>query len=337
LNPVAPDWTHEITSDIGKGILTLPEITGERVLTLPEVIGNTGDRIRTSWEIIADTGNKVLTPGKTTADTGNKVLTPGKTTADTGNKVLTPGKTTADTGSTVLTPGETTQDNGGGVIPPDRRTPPHFVLAYILLPFLFVGVYVWILYILLPYEQFLLMTGLMLAYIIPPAGKETVIPLGIALGLPWYVVATSVAMVDVGAGLFMAWNFDLALKIPILGSWIGRFMFHGQEFVRQRPWLERLYFVGLALFVMFPLQGSGGIGASIVGRILGMPKAEVVAAIAIGAFAGSFLLALGIEFLKDILLANLAAGIVVILTVVVIIVILYLYSRERKKSREKKD
>jgi uncharacterized membrane protein len=243
-----------------------------------------------------------------------------------------------ETGNLVLTPEVTTGDNGDRVLSsPDRRTPPHFVLAYFLLPFLFVGVYVWILYILLPYEQFLLMTGLMLAYLIPPAGKETVIPLGIALGLPWYLVATSVAMVDVGAGLFMAWNFDLALKIPILGPWIGRFMFHGQEFVRQRPWLERLYFVGLALFVMFPLQGSGGIGASIVGRILGMPKAEVVAAIAIGAFAGSFLLALGVEFLKDILLANLAAGIAVILTVLVVVVIIFLYSRERKKSREKKD
>jgi uncharacterized membrane protein len=265
-----------------------------------------------------------FTPKETTEDTGNRVLTPDETTGDTGNRVLTPDENTTETGDKAPTPKE-------------RRTPPHFVLAYFLLPFLFIGVYVWILYILLPYEQFLLMTGLMLAYLIPPAGKETVIPLGIALGLPWYVVATSVAMADIGAAFFMAWNFDLALKIPILGPWIGRFMFHGQEFVRQRPWLERLYFVGLALFVMFPLQGSGGIGASIVGRILGMPKAEVVAAIAIGAFAGSFLLALGVEFLKDILLANLAAGIAVILTVVVVVVILFLYSRERKKSREKKD
>jgi uncharacterized membrane protein len=218
--------------------------------------------------------------------------------------------------------------------PPDRRIPSHFVLAYFILPFLFIGVYIWILYLLVPYEEFLLLAGLMLAYLIPPAGKESVIPLGIALGLPWYLVATSVAMLDLGAGLFMAWNFDLALNIPILGPWIGRFMHHGQEFVRQRPWLERLYFVGLALFVMFPLQGSGGIGASIVGRILGMPRAEVVAAIAIGAFVGSFAFALGVEFLKDILLANLAAGIVVILALLVVIVILYLYFRERRKARE---
>ena len=217
---------------------------------------------------------------------------------------------------------------------PDRQVPPHFVMAYFLLPFLFIGVYVWILYILLPYDEFLLIGGLMLAYLIPPAGKETVIPLGIALGLPWYLVATSVAMLDVGTALFMAWNFDLALKIPFLGPWIGRFMYHGQEFVRKRPWLERLYFAGLALFVMVPLQGSGGIGASIVGRILGMPRAEVVAAIAIGAFIGSFALALGVEFLKEILLANLAAGIAVILAVAAAVLLIYLYSRKRRKKRE---
>jgi uncharacterized membrane protein len=292
----------------------------------------------TTREFIQKTGNMALAPEETTRSSGDRVLTPRETSGDTGSMAFTPKETTGDTGNRVLTPDENTTETGDKApTPKERRTPPHFVLAYFLLPFLFVGVYVWILYILLPYEQFLLMTGLMLAYLIPPAGKETVIPLGIALGLPWYVVATSVAMADIGAAFFMAWNFDLALKIPILGPWIGRFMFHGQEFVRQRPWLERLYFVGLALFVMFPLQGSGGIGASIVGRILGMPKAEVVAAIAIGAFAGSFLLALGVEFLKDILLANLAAGIAVILTVVVVVVILYLYSRERKKSREKKD
>ena len=218
---------------------------------------------------------------------------------------------------------------------PDRQVPPHFVMAYFLLPFLFIGVYVWILYILVPYDEFLLLGGLMLAYLIPPAGKESVIPLGIALDLPWYLVATSVAMLDIGAALFMAWNFDLAMKIPLLGPWIGRFMHHGEEFVRQRPWLERLYFAGLAIFVMVPLQGSGGIGASIVGRILGMPKAEVVAAVAIGAFIGSFALALGVEFLKDILLANLAAGIAVIIAVAVAILILYLYFRKKKNGRER--
>jgi uncharacterized membrane protein len=313
VNPITPDTTREFIQE-----------TGNMALAPEETTRSSGDRVLTPRETSEDTGSMAFTPKETTGDTGNRVLTPDETTGDTGNRVLTPDENTTETGDKAPTPKE-------------RRTPPHFVLAYFLLPFLFVGVYVWILYILLPYEQFLLMTGLMLAYLIPPAGKETVIPLGIALGLPWYVVATSVAMADIGAAFFMAWNFDLALKIPILGPWIGRFMFHGQEFVRQRPWLERLYFVGLALFVMFPLQGSGGIGASIVGRILGMPKAEVVAAIAIGAFAGSFLLALGVEFLKDILLANLAAGIAVILTVVVVVVILYLYSRERKKSREKKD
>jgi uncharacterized membrane protein len=326
--------------------------TGDRVLVPKETTGDTGDWAFTPKETTTETGNRVLDPKETTTETGNRVLDPKETTTDTGNRVLDPKETTTETGDGVLALPEITGGTGNGILSlpeitrnsgdgvpstPDRRTPPHFVLAYFLLPFLFVGVYVWILYILLPYEQFLLMTGLMLAYLIPPAGKETVIPLGIALGLPWYVVATSVAMADIGAAFFMAWNFDLALKIPILGPWIGRFMFHGQEFVRQRPWLERLYFVGLALFVMFPLQGSGGIGASIVGRILGMPKAEVVAAIAIGAFAGSFLLALGVEFLKDILLANLAAGIAVILTVLVVVVIIFLYSRERKKSREKKD
>jgi hypothetical protein len=66
----------------------------------------------------------------------------------------------------------------------------------------------------LPYTLFLIMLGLMVAYILPPAGKETVIPAGIALGIPWYYMALSIAMIDIETGLFMVLNFDMAYKIP---------------------------------------------------------------------------------------------------------------------------
>ncbi|HUU76141.1 MAG TPA: small multi-drug export protein [Methanoregulaceae archaeon] len=202
------------------------------------------------------------------------------------------------------------------------------------IPFLFVGGYLLILHNYLPYETFLLMGGIMLAYFIPPAGKESMIPLGIALGIPWYTVATSIAILDVAAALFMAWNFDLALKIPVLGDWINRFMEGGSRIISRHRWLEGLYFFGLVAFVMFPLQGSGGIGGSILGRILGMKKIEVVAAVALGAFIGSFAIAIGVEYILRILERSLFIGLMVIVVLMVILgsYIITRYNRDKYRD-----
>ncbi len=208
-------------------------------------------------------------------------------------------------------------------------------LLMLCIPFLLVSAYIFFIFAILPYEQFLLLGGVMLAYFVPPAGKESMIPIGIALGIPWYLVAVSIALLDALSGLFMAWNFDLALKVPVLGGWIEKFMHHGRTFVCERPWLEELYFAGLVIFVMVPLQGSGGVGGSIVGRVLGMSKAEVVAAITIGAFIGSFAVALGAQFIIDLIKQNLYIGLLLGLLVIIAgIAIAVCSSRARKKRHE---
>jgi len=192
-----------------------------------------------------------------------------------------------------------------------------------LLPFLLGCLYLALCALFLPPERALLLCGLMLAYVIPPAGKETVIPLGVALGFPWWLIGTSIALLDVLAGLFMALNFELAYQVPLLGTWISRFMDHGQAFLSRRPWLKKFYFTGVVLFVMFPLQGSGGIGASLVGRLLGMSRKAVLLAITIGAFLGCYLIALGSEFIWALIIARPLVGITVAIAVIVAIIVGY--------------
>ncbi|WP_342771572.1 small multi-drug export protein, partial [Methanoculleus sp. UBA331] len=53
-------------------------------------------------------------------------------------------------------------------------------------------------------------------------------------------------------------------------------------------------FVGLIAFVSLPFDGSGSIVGSIVGRMLGMTKTEVLSCITVGGLLGSFTIALGI-------------------------------------------
>lgn len=208
-----------------------------------------------------------------------------------------------------------------------ERANPMLSAFYLVAPFLFGIVYLGILYLALPWDYFRNMLLLMIAYLIPPAGKESVIPAGIALGLPIWVVVSSIALLDVLAGLFMALNFDLALKIPLLGRWIRDFIRCGRKFLSDRPWLERLYFVGLVLFVMFPLQGSGGIGGTIVGRMLGMSRLEVFAAIVVGAIVGCLAIALASAYISILFHENLKAGITLVAIIVFAILIVYARSR----------
>ncbi len=172
-----------------------------------------------------------------------------------------------------------------------QRVP--FRVIAIFLPVLLVLIHLVFMYATLPYDQFLIVVGLIIAYILPPAGKETVIPIGIAVGIPWWYIASAIAMVDVETGLFMALNFDLAYRIPWLGAILTRFTDKTTLFLKDHRWVEGFSVFGIMLMVMVPLLGSGGIRGSIAGKLLGIRAFLVFIAIVAGAFIGCFAIALG--------------------------------------------
>ena len=130
----------------------------------------------------------------------------------------------------------------------------------------------------------------------------------------------------------MAWNFDIALKIPLLGKWIEKMMSGGKRFFAERPYIEKLSFVGVILFVMFPLQGSGGIGGSIVGRMLGMKKHEVLTAITIGALLGTFAIAMGASYVKVMFTEDFIKGLSALAIFIVVIAVIYIYHWNSKRK-----
>jgi uncharacterized membrane protein len=207
-------------------------------------------------------------------------------------------------------------------------------IVRIILPFAIGLCYYIPLLAVISYEQWLILGGLMLAYIFPPAGKESVIPLGIAVGFPWWLMAFTIILMDLLTGLFMALNFDVALKIPGLGRWIRKFIANGEQFFSRRPWLERFYFAGVVMFVMFPLQGSGGIGATLVGRMIGLSPARVLMAIAIGTTIGCTTIALGAEFVKELILANPVLGLAVAVLIIGTLAVIYLMYRRKMMARD---
>lgn len=177
-------------------------------------------------------------------------------------------------------------------------------LVALLVPFLVVAVNIIVLYITLPYPLFLVMLGLIVAYLLPPAGKESVIPIGIALGIPWWFMAASIVMIDIETCLFMVLNFDLAYKIPWLGGLLMKITDKTRNFFTIHKWLAGLNFAAVFLMVMVPVLGSGGVRGSIAGKLLGMNNYLIFLAVLSGSVAGCF----GIAFASDAILLNLCAN-----------------------------
>ncbi|MDD1706122.1 MAG: small multi-drug export protein [Methanoregulaceae archaeon] len=208
----------------------------------------------------------------------------------------------------------------------------------ILIPPLLAVLFFIICIFILPRESILILGGLMIAYFIPPSGKESIIPIGIGLGIPWWLMALTLTLLDVITALFMIMNFALMIRVPRLGPWIEKTTATGREFMAERPWMARWRIPGVAFFVMLPLQGTGGVGATVVGLMAGLTPGEILLAVGIGAAVESLAFALGWGLVRELILANMALGLTVALAVIAGTILLMVLLRRRftPKSREDK-
>jgi uncharacterized membrane protein len=142
-------------------------------------------------------------------------------------------------------------------------------------------------------------------------------------------MALTLTLLDVITALFMLLNFTLMLRVPRLGPWIEKTTASGREFMAEHPWLKRWRIPGLAFFVMLPLQGTGGVGATVIGLMIGLAPMEILVAVAIGAAVESLAFAVGWGLVRELMLANLVLGIVVAVAVIVGTILLIILIQRR--------
>ena len=178
-----------------------------------------------------------------------------------------------------------------------------------------------VLYSLYSYNTFLELAGLVFLYFIPPAGKESLIPAAIAMKIPWFTICAVLTFIDIISCLFMLWNFEVLSRVPIIGPRLERLMRKGSEVFARNTWLERLYLVGLALFVFLPLQGTGAVSGTVLGKMAGMPSIEIFCAISIGSALHSLVIGISAYALNKYLGLNLWYLVAFILGVVVVVTV----------------
>lgn len=126
---------------------------------------------------------------------------------------------------------------------------------------------------------------------------------GVGEGSPFTALelATLVAWMDISIATALVFNLPLAYRIPRVGPILHDLADHGRYMLETKPWLGRITFFGVVLFVMFPLTGTGAVGGSIFGRLLGLSALRTWCGIALGAIVGSFGMALFAEAITSFL------------------------------------
>ena len=131
----------------------------------------------------------------------------------------------------------------------------------LLIPPLLAVIFFIMCFLILPRDRILILGGLMIAYFIPPSGKESIIPIGIGLGIPWWLMALTLTLLDVITCLFMIMNFAIILGFPGWAPGSKRRPPRGGSFLAEHPWIARWRVPGVAFLLMLLLlryTGGGG-------------------------------------------------------------------------------
>jgi len=180
---------------------------------------------------------------------------------------------------------------------------------------------------LMAWGRWLEWVGLAVAYLAFSYGKIAVVPVGVGLGFHPLSMAFLVLYVDLVCSLFVSWNFRLARRIPLLGHYIGLVESRGSRAFMGHPGLQAGAWTAIALYVMLPFRGAGGITASVLGRGVGVRPPVVVSAVSVGAFTGAAVLAYASQEGIALIARDLAWGTISVLLAVEAVLLAMLLGR----------
>jgi hypothetical protein len=147
-----------------------------------------------------------------------------------------------------------------------------------------------------------------------------------------------VVYMDTMAALMCVFHAGFLFKIPWLGPRIEDLAKDGHFILKKNPWIRRAAFLGLVLFVAFPLAATGSVGGAILSRILGMTRIRAFFAIFTGSLLGCGLMYFGSQLINRFLPRDSTAATIGGIAVVgIIIVLLNVWYRRLKKREEAAD
>lgn len=181
----------------------------------------------------------------------------------------------------------------------------------------------------------------MLVYLLAPVGTEIIVPFmmfrlqGFGAAPHEYVLAVaSIVLVDVFVALWVAWNWDLLERLPRLGGVLKRIETKCHQVIGKRRWGEGVTLAALAAYVALPVQMTGGLFSSVLGRVMGIDRTRVFLAVAAGSAIGAVPMGIAAFFATQAVLdafrspsaqtLGAVTGILIMIAFVAVVVLLYI-------------
>lgn len=228
------------------------------------------------------------------------------------------------------------------------RRLPEAVYRAALFVFPFALAFLWVVSLLavMTIEEWRFVVGGMTTYLLAPVGTEVVIPgVVVLLGADaaWHVVVLAIAsivLVDVFVAMFVAWNWDLIERVPHLGGVLRRIEAKCHAIIAKKKWGEGATLMALAAYVALPVQMTGGLFGSVLGRVMGIDKKRVFLAVVAGSLVGAIPMGILAVLLREPLLRtlespmvrNVAAAAGILITVAFVVAVVVLYRRGKKNA-----
>ncbi len=113
----------------------------------------------------------------------------------------------------------------------------------------------------------------------------------------WELMAMVLYM-DLVVAILLSFHLSLLYKLPRLGARLHALEEDGRFVLAENPWMRHATFLGVVVFVTFPLAATGSIGGSIFGRLLGMSRVRTLVGVATGSILGCAVMYFGATFIN---------------------------------------
>ncbi|HJK16506.1 MAG TPA: small multi-drug export protein [Methanocorpusculum sp.] len=182
------------------------------------------------------------------------------------------------------------------------------------------GVVLCFFFLTMPSDVFYEFIGFLGLYLMPGFGKESIVPLAMAFGISWWQITLGIVVGDMALAIIIAYNFDLLLRLPLLGRVLRYFTTKTNEVLQKYLWIKGLSLVGLFLFMYIPFMGSSAINTTIVGRLLSVPPKTLLTIVFVGSILATLTMAVGMQAILELWAANPVYAVVAVIAVVIVAV-----------------
>ncbi len=171
-------------------------------------------------------------------------------------------------------------------------------------------------------------------YLVPPFGKETIIPMAMNYGFAPMTMAFTVAFVDLWVAMLISWNYWYITKIPKVGVQLKKAEDKGAKTMMKIPVLEKGAWLGIVLLSLIPAIGAGGFFGSIIGKMIGMKPGSVISAVFVGSFLSGLIYAYATEALVAAFEKYPYLVVAIVAVAILCVVGFYFYAKKQKAKVE---